>query len=186
MKKLAFTLTCLFMVMTTYSQMAVKTNFPMDALRLPNIGAEIGLAKKWTIDASFYYNPWKFSDTKQHKLLLIQPELRYWLCDKFNGHFFGLHLMGGSYNTMGFQPPFGLWDDMDTFRYKGRFYGGGLSYGYQFILSKHWNLETTLGFGYNYVTYRKYICKNCGRQIDKGNKNYVGPTKAAINLIYLF
>lgn len=23
--------------------------------------------------------------------LLVQPELRYWLCERFNGSFFGLH-----------------------------------------------------------------------------------------------
>lgn len=186
MKQLLTTLICLSMACYMNAQLAVKTNVPMDALRMPNLGAEVGLAPRWTLDASFYYNPWKFSDDKQHKLLLVQPELRYWLCDTFNGHFFGLHLMAGSYNTMGIKPPFGLWDDMDTFRYKGRFYGGGISYGYQWILGRHWNLEATVGFGYNYVTYRKYECKHCGKQIDKGNKNYIGPTKAAINLIYLF
>ena len=37
---------------------------------------------------------------------MVQPELRYWLCDKFNGHFFGFHLMGGAYNTTGIDLPF--------------------------------------------------------------------------------
>ncbi|MBQ8673509.1 MAG: DUF3575 domain-containing protein [Bacteroides sp.] len=176
----------LFLFCALRAQVALKTNVPMDVLRMPNLGVEAGVSKRLTLDLTGYYTPWKFSDTKMHKLLMVQPELRYWFCDKFNGHFLGLHLMGGVYNTMGFKPPFGLWDDMDEYRYKGQFYGAGLSYGYQFILDRHWNLEATLGLGYNYVTYRKYVCKDCGRQIEKSHKNYVGPTKAALNLVYIF
>ena len=32
----------------------------------------------------------------------------------------------------------------------------------------------------------RYECKTCGKQKEKGNTNYVGPTKAAIELIYMF
>ncbi|MBQ8608020.1 MAG: DUF3575 domain-containing protein [Bacteroidaceae bacterium] len=176
----------LFVAYVAHAQVAVKTNVPMDILRLPNLGVEVALGKKYSIDLTGYYNPWKFSDSKQHKLLLVQPELRYWFCDVFNGHFIGAHLMAGAYNTMGFKPPFGLWDDMDTYRYKGRFYGGGLVYGYSWILDRHWNLEATIGIGYNYVTYEKYECKECAQKMGDSDKNYIGPTKAAVNLIYVF
>ena len=117
---------------------------------------------------------------------MVQPELRYWLCDKFNGHFFGVHGMVGNYQTTGIDLPFSVFDDLDKYRYKGNFYGGGISYGYQFILGRHWNLEATIGVGYAYVDYKKYECKECGKQVEKSNKNYFGPTKAALNLIYLF
>ena len=186
-KRVLITMVCL-LTFSLYmqGQVAVKTNVVMDAFRLPNLGVEVGLSKKLTLDVPVYYNPWKFSDTKQMKLFMVQPELRYWLCDKFNGHFFGAHLMGGAYNTKGIKPPFALWDDMKDFRYKGRFYGGGVSYGYQFILGRHWNLEATVGVGYAYVTYKKYECSDCGEQLEKSHKNYFGPTKAALSLIYLF
>lgn len=180
-------LIALIVATATSAQIAVKTNVPLDALRLPNAALEVGLTRKFTADLTGYYNPWKFSDGKQHKVMLVQPELRYWLCDAFNGHFFGLHFMGGVYNTMGFEPPlFPLWDDMEDYRYKGWFAGAGLSYGYSFVLDRHWNLEATLGFGYNYVDYQKYECKNCGDKLDEGDTHYIGPTKAAINLIYVF
>ena len=84
-----------------YGQVAVKTNVAIDAVAIPNLGVEVGLSKKLTVDIPFYYNPWKYSDNKMLKLVMVQPELRYWLCDKFNGHFFGFHLMGGAYNTTG-------------------------------------------------------------------------------------
>lgn len=93
----------------------------MDAVAIPNLGVEVGLSKKLTVDIPFYYNPWKYSDNKMLKLVMVQPELRYWLCDKFNGHFFGFHLMGGAYNTTGIDLPFSPFDDLKDFRYKGHF-----------------------------------------------------------------
>ena len=47
-----------------YGQMAVKTNVAMDAVAIPNLGVEVGLSKKLTVDIPFYYNPWKYSDNK--------------------------------------------------------------------------------------------------------------------------
>ncbi len=176
----------LFVVLDGYGQIAVKTNIFMDAFRIPNLAVEVGTSQKTTIEVPFYYNQWKYSEMKQYKLMMIQPELRYWLCDKFNGHFFGIHLMAGVYNTMGIKPLVPLWSDMKTHHYKGDFYGAGLSYGYHYILSRHWSAEATLGFGYAYVNYKKYECKDCPKRIEKSNKNYLGPSKAALNLIYMF
>ena len=94
--------------------------------------------------------------------------------------------MVGNYHTTGIDLPFSIFDDTDKYRYKGYFFGGGISYGYQFILGRHWNLEATLGLGYARVSYDKYECKECGKKVDEGKKNYFGPTKAALSLIYLF
>lgn len=185
-RKLLLVSFCLYALsLCVHGQVAIKTNVLMDAFRLPNLGVEVGVSKKFTIDVPVYYNPWKFSDSKQLKLFMVQPELRYWLCDKFNGHFFGAHLMGGIYNTTGIKPPFALWSDMKEYRYKGDFYGAGISYGYQFILGRHWNIEATIGFGYAYTRYKKYACVPCAERLEKSHKNYFGPTKAAISLIYL-
>lgn len=171
---------------TVCGQIAVKTNVPLDALRIPNIGFELGISKKITLDVPLYYNPWKFSDDKQLKMSMVQPEVRYWLCDKFNGHFFGLHGMVGNYQVTGIDLPFSIFDDLDDYRYKGNFWGAGISYGYQFLLGKHWNLEATLGLGYARVSYKKYECKECPDMVEKSDKNYLGPTKAALSLVYLF
>ena len=70
---------------------AIKTNALYWATTTANLGFEVGLSKKLTLDISGNYNPWKFSDHKQIKHWLVQPELRYWLCERFYGHFFGLH-----------------------------------------------------------------------------------------------
>ncbi len=65
--------------------------------------------------------------------------------------------------------------------------GGGISYGYAFILGRSWNLELEVGVGYNYTLYDRFECAGCGRKVEEGQEHhYIGPTKAAINLVYLF
>ena len=68
--------------------------------------------------------------------------------------------------------------------YEGYFYGGGVSVGHQWLLSKHWSLEASVGVGYAHWVYDKYRCVNCSPKIKSGHKNYVGPTKAAVSLVY--
>ena len=73
-----------------------------------------------------------------------------------------------------------------TLRFEGWFAGAGISYGYQWILGKHWNFEAAIGIGAAYFEYDKFKCGTCGKKIDDGHKIYVGPTKAALTLLYMF
>lgn len=54
------------------------------------------------------------------------------------------------------------------------------------MLSKHWNLELEAGFGYMLLDYDRFECDGCGRKAGSGIHHYVGPTKAAVNLVFLF
>lgn len=172
-------------------EFAVKTNTLYDATATINLGAEIAIAPGWSIDISGNYNPWTFSDGKKWKHWLLQPEARYWLCDTFNGHFFGVHLIGGQYNFGHFDPGFNLpgsrLRDLRDFRYQGWGAGLGLAYGYSWLLGKHWNVEAEIGLGYIYTRYDVYECAGCGRKVEEDKQhNYFGPTKAAVSLVYVF
>ena len=170
----------------------LKTNLISDALLNPSLGIEIGVAPKWSIDVSGQINAWKFSEGKRWKHWLAQPEVRYWFCQKFFGHFVGAHLLGGQYNIGGIK---GLKHDFlglqlsrlgDT-RFQGWYAGAGLAYGYTWIINRHWNFEAEIGVGYVYRRYDAYPCAHCGTKIESGkSRNYVGPTKAALNLVYVF
>ncbi len=170
---------------------AVKTNALYLSTATPNLGVEVALGPKWTLDVSGGYNPWTFSDNRKWKHWLAQPEVRYWLCEKMGGHFLGFHLHGGQYNIGNLDTDFQLlgtdFSKLKDYRYEGWLIGAGLAYGYTWMLDEHWNLEVEAGFGYSYTRNRKYQCVNCGSQVEKGKEHhYIGPTKAALNLVYVF
>lgn len=170
---------------------AIKTNAVSDALLSPNLGVEVPVSSKWTVDLSGQFNAWTMSEGKRWKHWLIQPEARFWLCDPYSGHFFGAHAHGGQYNIGGVD---GIYNMLGTdarklkdTRVQGWFVGAGVAYGYAWILGKNWNLEAEFGFGYAYTEYDRFRCAGCGKKIgvDKTH-HYVGPTKAAVNLVYVF
>ena len=167
----------------SYAQkVAVKTNLLYDATTTMNLGLEIGLGKKWSLDLSGNYNPWKFDDETRLRHWGVQPELRYWLCEKFNGHCLGLHGHYAKDNVGGMSF---LSDNMERHRYQGHLWGGGISYGYQWLLGNRWSMEAVLGVGYARLDHSKYPCATCGTIQKSEKKNYFGPTKAAVSIIYI-
>lgn len=182
----------LLAVPAVFSQnVALKTNLLYDALLSPTLGVEVGLAPKWSIDVSATLNNWAVND-KRWKQMMVQPEARYWFCKRFFGNFLGVHAIGGRYN-------FGHLDIgghnflgtdlkmLENHRLQGWMAGAGVAYGYSWILDKHWNIEAEIGVGWIYTRYDKFECKDCGKKIEENvPHNYVGPTKAAVNLIYVF
>ncbi len=172
-------------------EIALKTNVLYDAFLNINLGLEAALAPKWTLDLTGDLNDWTLSHGRRWKHWAVQPEARYWFCDRFGGHFIGLHLHGGQFNVGGFD---GKWHYLGTdarllkdTRYQGWFVGAGVGYGYDWILGRHWNLEAEIGVGYAYMRYDRFNCAGCGKKIETDKPhNYFGPTKAAVNLVYLF
>jgi hypothetical protein len=125
------------------------------------------------------------------KQWMIQPELRWWLCEKFNGHFVGGHLHGGGFDVggMSFLPDRWGKEGVQQNRYEGWFAGAGLTYGYHLILSNRISLEFSLGVGYIYFCYDKYlnysIIKNPPKETNSYRMHYFGPTKAGISIVYM-
>jgi len=74
---------------------------------------------------------------------------------------------------------------MKNHRYEGHLYGGGISIGHSWLLKKRWSLEASVGVGYAHIKYDKYPCAECGSKIKTTSKDYFGPTKASISIIYL-
>lgn len=137
----------------TAQKIAVKSNLLGWATATPTLGAEIGLDDRWTLNTHIYYNPFTFRDNRKWKHIRVQPEVRYWLCQKFNGHFFGLHVLYTHFNAGQVPLPFGIFPDVKKYRYQGNTYGAGLSYGYQWILTPRWSIEGSIGVGYKYNTF---------------------------------
>lgn len=192
MRQYAWIICCMcFFLPAKAQQAAVKTNLLYDATATVNLGVEFGVAPRWTIDLSGNLNAWNFSENKKWRHWLVQPEVRYWLCERFNGSFLGAHVLGGVYNVGNVNADFKLlgtdFGQLKDHRFEGWMAGVGLAYGYHWMLSRHWSLEAEIGIGYIYTQSDKYECPRCGDKLeDDEPHHYFGPTKAAINLIYVF
>lgn len=175
------------MVVNKIPSVAINSNLLYDATTSMNLGMEFKLSNTSTLKLPVTYNPWTFNDnSKKFKFILFQPEWRWWFCEAFTGHFFGIHAHYAYYNVGGVNKvwsiPFS--DYMQEHRFEGWLAGGGLTYGYQFYLAPRWSLEASLGIGYAYLNYDTYYCEECGKLISRDNKNYFGLTQAGISLIY--
>ena len=169
---------------------ALKTNLINDIALSPNIGVEVGLAPKWTLDMTAEMNLWKV-DGRSWKHLYFQPEARYWFCQRFSGHFIGFHALGGIYNFGKLNLPFNMLGsnlkELKDKRYQGWAAGAGVVYGYAWPLHKHWNIEAALGIGWLYTRFDSYPCQICGTKIDRNKShNYFGPTKLSVAVEYIF
>lgn len=197
-KKLLFLVLTLFVGFSANSQrMAIKNNLLYDALLTPNLSFEVALGNKFTLDTQlranfFFYTTNSTSPsytTKKWSHWLLQPEVHYWTCDVFNGWYMGVHLHGGQMNVGGVNIPLFIPQnkngEMKNHRYEGYFVGGGISAGYQWFISDHFNIEFSLGLGYAHLMYDKFKCATCGELEGKGSADYFGPTKSTLSLVYL-
>ena len=168
---------------------ALKTNLVSDALLSPNLAVEVGLAPKWTLNVAGQFNLWSV-DGHKWRHWLAQPEARYWFCRRFQGHFLGLHAIGGEFNAGNVDLPVKFlgsdFHKLKDRRYEGWGVGAGIGYGYDWILSRHWNLEAEIGIGWIHARFDEYPCAVCGTKLGSGHHNYFGPTKVAVNLEYVF
>lgn len=167
---------------------AVKTNLLYAAATLtPNLAVEFGLGRRSTVELSGSWNQWnRKGDRESNKKLnhyIIRPEYRYWLCERFTGHFVGADLFFGQYNIGQYDVP--LIGFKKERRYEGYGWGGGIVYGYHLPFGKRWGLEFHLGVGVAQLEYDEYDCTVCVREYEKKSKTYVGPTRAGISLVFM-
>lgn len=192
--RIAF-LAMIFTVMATNlsaQDFAIKSNILSDITGSASLGIEFGGSNpQLSYDITGHYSPWNRSNGKISKHAYVLPEVRWWFCDHFSGHFLAAHALGGIYNIGNIDADFRFlgrdYSQLKDYRFQGWFAGAGVAYGYDLILSRHWNLEFEFGLGYIYSRGDKYECKECGDTIYENiPSHYVGPTKAAISLVYVF
>lgn len=58
-------------------EFAVKANLLSDVALSPNLGIEVGLAPKWTLDMSGQINAWTLPQDRRWKHWAVQPEVRH-------------------------------------------------------------------------------------------------------------
>lgn len=171
----------------TLPRFALKSNLLYGFGTLtPNLALEIGLNERTSLELSGSYNPWKlsgnFESNKKLVHMILRAEYRYWLCERYNGHFFAVDAIYGRYNIGSVNVPLLF---KKEHRYDGYAVGGGMTYGYHLMLSKRWGVEFKAGVGVMRLNYDKYNCVLCDRDGVNHKKTYFMPTNAGINLVWL-
>ena len=166
-------------------RLTVSTNVLHDLTTSMNLGAEVKLDRKVTLQMPVTYNPWTYNreENVKFKFLLAQPELRYWTCEAFDGHFFGLHGHYGYFNAGGL-PKVPFSEALNQYRYEGYLAGAGVSYGFVFPISTRWGVEANIGVGFAKIWYDKFPCQHCAKQLKSDTKTYWGVTRAGLSLVY--
>ena len=184
---------------TSFAQKAaVKTNLLYWSTTTPNLGVEMRLADRYTFNLEGGYNPFTLDNSKETnrkiKHFLVTPEIRYWFCEAFNGHFVGINANYSQFNISAvgipeifysLSEPAGFIGMEKDKRNEGWAAGGGITYGYQWILGKRVNLEATIGLGYWYTDNEEFDNRKCGLFQKSYNRHLLGLTKCGVSIIYL-
>ena len=165
----------------------VQTNV-LDWAALGTVNAEVGvsLSQHFSLMAGGRLNPWEFKDSKHDILVYNQQKtvylgVRYWPWYVNSGLWFSAKAQ--------YTPSFavsGLWSKALTEGKNG--FGGVLSAGYTFMLSKHFNLEAGIGAWagvfQDYSAYNSQANKNYVRE--EGRKTCILPDQVSLSLVYVF
>ncbi|MCM1520685.1 MAG: DUF3575 domain-containing protein [Lachnoclostridium sp.] len=120
-------------------RVALKTNAIDWLLTSANLSVESRLSRRLTLDFGLSGSPFNHtpygSDIKLRNFR-INPELRYWFNRPMARNFLGFAVTGGMFNIR-----------LREHCYKGDLLAAGFTYGYALVLSRHWNVEFTIGVG---------------------------------------
>ena len=136
------------------------------------------------------YNPWTLGADNKIQHWFLRPEYRYWVTEKYTRLYFGVHAIGGEFEVGGFKLPFignRILTGLPTHYYKGSFVGAGISIGYQFYVSPHWNIELSAGAGLARLSYHAEPVNGPKAASYTNRKRILPiPTELGVSFVYLF
>lgn len=168
------------------ARVAVSTNMLYDAATVPNLGVELYLCYGWSVHANWAYAWWK-SDRHGRCLRYNGGEIaaRRWFGPmRLSGHHVGLYAQVMQYqvewNHHGYLSgrPGGDLTQLPSYAF-------GLEYGYSLPVSTRFNIDFSIGLGYQGGQYNKYRTDDgCKAWETTRLRHWVGPTKASISLVW--
>lgn len=157
---------------------ALKTNFAYWAGAVANISTDIQLQRHISLEIPFNWSLWDMNREYGIRLVLLQPEARWWMKDVGEGHFIGVHAHAGVFNVK--------WQNSRYQTTKRPMLGAGITYGYSFQFSENWGAEFLVGLGYANMKYDEFYNIENGAKIGTDKYNYWGITKLGVSLVYRF
>lgn len=204
--KLYFRLLGIAFLLSLYStnihaqRISLKTNALYWAAMTPNVSAEFRLSRRFTLNTEFDASFARLNSDKKLKAGAFSPELRYWFSYRPQAeHFVGVMALGSFYKAHNNKT---ITNEDGTVKHRnishdGTAWGFGPTYGYSFVLGKHWSIETSVGAGVLYVTEMKKSPKESsakphptyrddeGRGINNNKKVIPAILKLGVSLVYI-
>lgn len=173
--KMALTLALsLFCILSHAQRAAVQINM-LDIVNLGTLNAQasFGLGRHWTATLQGRYNNWDYGSAEggnpfQNRTRALALGARYWTWNTYSGWWLGTQARFEEYNRGG------MFGKNET--EEGNAVGAGLSAGFSYMLSKHWNLDFGVGGWWGVTDYRTFACPRCGRVLREGRKQFVSPS----------
>lgn len=177
---------------------AQQLSFSTNMVEWANLGtfnaeAGVSIARHFSIHAGFRYNPWTFragnpddrfvdpnGDSEkqfENRKQSYNLNLRFWPWYVYDGWWIYAKGQYTEYNRGGL---------INHWAEEGDAFGGGLGFGYTYMLHKHWNLEFGAGVWAGKTKYTKYRCTNCGVKEDEGEKFFILPDDVMISIVFVF
>ncbi len=165
---------------------AQRVGFGTNVVEWANLGTingefSVAVDQHWSLNANALYNPWTFNKGDQEKQFENRQRTfavgtRAWLWHVYSGWWFGAKAQYQEYNRGGI---------LNRQSEEGDAYGGGLSFGYTLLMSKHVNFEFGAGLWGGKTYYTTYACPTCGRVVDSGGKWFVLPNDIMFSIVFV-
>ena len=169
----------------------LKTNAVSDLLAAPNLGAELHLGRRWSAGANLTYGWWTDRDRFYWRTFATDVNVRKYFGGKGTAHPLQGHHLGIFAGIVTYDYELGNRGFISDYKDSWSYYSG-LDYGYSLPLTRHLNIDFTLGLGYMGGRYKEYV-----PVWDEGSKsmhyvwqstkdrNYWGPTRLEVSLVWL-
>lgn len=156
---------------------AVRVNALSWATGTMNVGVDVAVSDKWSVDLSGYWNPID-GDNLRFRILSATVGVRRWRFEPHVGFFYGVHTTVTKYKIGNSHK-----------RYNGWMAGIGSSVGYSWMLSHRWNITLEGGLGFYWMDDVLWPPHSGGAD-DILLKHYkrlvLAPSKVELSFSYLF
>lgn len=165
---------CMFSLGLYAQRVALKTNALYWATASPNLGLDVRLSRRLTLDVEGNAHLLNVRRLRS-RWVAFTPEMRYWFSARpWAGHAVGLTGLAADYKL--------------TFRgttHEGQAYGVGPTYSYAWVFRDRWSLEAVVGAGLMRVSEKKYS-ETLAETERANNKRWLfAPLKVGLNVVFL-
>lgn len=174
---------CMAAFQSAAQKYSLSTNL-VDYALLGTLNAEtsFSVSRHWSVTAGMKYNPFTFHEGDSRRQFQYRQQsyslgARFWPWHSLSGWWIAAKLRWQEYNYGGI---------LSREAEEGDRVGAGLSAGYTYMISKHFNMEFGLGAWSGKSWYRRYSCPSCGLTVDDGRKWFLLPDDVIISFAYVF